>query len=55
MMHDDVEELKARIIAALDVTDFLDMLGWDLAELVNIPEVEEAIEENYERFDRACR
>jgi hypothetical protein len=54
-MHDDLEELKAQIIAVLDVTDFLDLVGYTLADLVNIPEVEELIEENYSRLVRACR
>lgn len=52
-MHDDIEELKARIVAALDVTDFLDLVGCDLAYLVEI--MEDEIEENYTRLDRACR
>jgi hypothetical protein len=55
MHYDDIEELKARIVAVLDVTDFLDLIGYDLADLVNIPEIEEQIEEAYTRIDRACR
>lgn len=55
MRSDDFEELKARIVAILDVTDFLDLIGYDLADLVNIPEIEDQIEEAYTRIDRACR
>lgn len=54
-MHDNIEELKARIIAALDVVDFMDLIGYELADLVNIPDIEERIEEEYARLDRACR
>lgn len=54
-MSDDLEELKSLIVANLDVVEFLDLLGFDLNDLVNIPEVEEAIEENYTRLVRACR
>jgi hypothetical protein len=52
-MHDDIQELKARIVAGLDVVDFLDLIGFTLADLVEV--LEEEIEENYTQLDRACR
>jgi hypothetical protein len=48
-----IEELKARIVAILDVTEFLDILGYDLSDLVEV--LEEQIEENKQEFERACR
>lgn len=54
-MSDDLEELKALIVANLDIIEFLDLLGLELVDLVNIPEVEESIEENHQRLHRACR
>jgi hypothetical protein len=54
-MSPDIEELKARIVAALDVVDFLDLVGYDLPDLLNIPEIEELIEENKPQLERACR
>jgi hypothetical protein len=52
---DDLEELKALIVANLDVVEFLDLIGLELVDLVNLPEVEEQIEENYSRLVRAVR
>lgn len=52
-MNDDLEELKARIVAVLDVTEFLDIIGYELADLVEV--LEEQIEENHAQLDRACR
>jgi hypothetical protein len=52
-MIDDMDELKALIIAKLDVMEFLDLLGLDLSDLVGL--LEEEIEEQYTRLDRACR
>jgi imidazole glycerol phosphate synthase subunit HisF len=48
-----MEDLKARIIACLDVSDILDILGWETADLVEV--LEEYIEEQAAEFDRACR
>jgi imidazole glycerol phosphate synthase subunit HisF len=47
------EDLKARIIACLDVTDILDILGWETVDLIEV--LEEYIEEQAEEFERACR
>lgn len=54
-MSDDVEELKALIVANLDVIDFLDLIGLEMVDLVNIPEVEELIEEYKSQLHRAVR
>jgi hypothetical protein len=48
-MNDD---LKARIIACLDVSDILDILGWETADLVEV--LEEYIEAQAAEFERAC-
>lgn len=50
-MHDDIEELKVRIVAVLDVSEFLDVIGYELSDLVDV--LEEQIEENYEELQRA--
>ena len=52
-MHNDIEELKVRIVHSLDVLEFLDILGLDLADLVEL--LEEEIENEYTQLDRACR
>jgi hypothetical protein len=52
-MDKDVEGLKARIISALDVVEFLDILGYELADILD--KFEEELEENYPQLDRACR
>lgn len=52
-MLDDIEELKALIVANLDVVEFLDILGLDMADLVNL--LEEEIEKEHTRLQRACR
>ncbi len=49
---EDIDELKALIVAKLDVMEFLDILGMDVSDLVEI--LEEEIEENYSAFRRAC-
>jgi hypothetical protein len=54
-MSDDIEELKALICSNLDVVEFLDIIGLELVDIVNIPEVEERIEEEYTRLARAVR
>jgi hypothetical protein len=52
-MRPDLNELKQRIIHSLDVIEFLDILGLELADLMD--PLEELIEDNYARLDRACR
>lgn len=48
-----MDELKARIVAVLDVSEFLDIIGYTLADLVEV--LEDEIEENEQELDRACR
>lgn len=52
-MLDDIEELKALIVANLDVVEFLDILGLDMADLVNL--LEEEIEEHQNRLRKAVK
>jgi hypothetical protein len=47
------EELKELIKAKLDVTQFLDLLGWDLSDLVEA--LSEEIDTNADIFTEACR
>lgn len=47
------DELKLLIIHKLDVTEFLDILGYELCDLVDI--LEDEIEENRDALERACR
>lgn len=49
----EIEELKLLIVAKLDVTDFLDILGMELVDLVD--KLEEEIEEQRQELVRACR
>lgn len=49
-MNDD---LKTLIVAKLDVYDFLDIIGFELDDLVE--ELEEYVEEYREELLRACR
>jgi DNA-binding ferritin-like protein (Dps family) len=46
------DELKLLIAAKLDVTDFLDIIGYDLADLLEV--LGDEIEENYTRLMAAC-
>lgn len=48
----NVDELKVLIASKLDVTEFLDILGYDVGDLVEI--LEDEIEENFSRLLRAC-
>lgn len=49
-----MDELKLLIAAKLDVTDFMDVMGWDLADLLdNINE--EVLEEATTQLERAVR
>jgi hypothetical protein len=52
-MIDDMDELKALIIAKLDVIDLLDLLGMGIEDLVDM--LDEELEENYTKLQRACR
>jgi hypothetical protein len=47
------DELKALIIANLDVVEFFDLLGIELADILDFPEIEELCEENEARLYRA--
>lgn len=44
-MTADIEEIKQRIISGLDVIEFLDVLGLDISDLVEL--LEEQIEDAY--------
>jgi len=48
MNYYNLEELKARIIAGLDVYQFLDILGVSFPELVE--RFEDVLEDNYEEL-----
>jgi hypothetical protein len=50
-MIEDIEELKALIVHNLDVLEFLDILGIDMAELVE--HFEEEIEEHQNALRKA--
>ena len=52
-MIEDLDELKALIVANLDVVEFLDILGLGMEDLVDL--LEEDIEKEYTRLHRACR
>lgn len=45
--------LKDLIIHNLDVLDFLDIIGYDLSDLVDV--LEDEIEKNQQELLRACR
>lgn len=46
-------ELKYKIVAQLDVLEFLDIIGYELSDLVEVLEYE--IEEHEAELQRACR
>ncbi len=50
-MIEDIEELKALIVHNLDVLEFLDIIGMDLADLVEY--FEEEIEEHQKVLRKA--
>ena len=54
-MYEDLDEVKAQIIAVLDVVDFLDLLDMELSDLLTIPEIEDLIKENYEKITNTCQ
>lgn len=47
------QELKYEIVKKLDIMEFLDIIGYDLSDLVDV--LEDAIEQNEEELIRACR
>ena len=49
----NVDDLKLLIAAKLDVIDFLDIIGYDLADLLEV--LEDEIEENIPQLVSACR
>lgn len=53
MRGDTLDELKARVVASMDITMFLDMLGFDLVDVIDL--FDDELQENFEAFDRACR
>lgn len=55
MIGDTLDELKARIVSAMDITDFLDMLGLDFVDVIDLFDDYLEDEEVQARFDRACR
>jgi len=50
MSKQELEELKLRIAKEMDVLQFLDVLGFDMFDLVDI--LEEEIEGSKEDFER---
>tara|TARA_R110000868_G_scaffold371241_1_gene634759 strand:+ start:543 stop:701 length:159 start_codon:yes stop_codon:yes gene_type:complete len=52
-MSSQLEELKQLIIHNLDVDEFLDILGYDLSDLVE--RLSDELEENYEELRHACK
>jgi len=48
-----LQELKILIPAKLDVTEFLDIIGYELADLVEV--LEEEIEEHQAQLSAACK
>lgn len=47
------DDFKYLIAAKLDVLEFLDIIGYDLSDLVEV--LEDEIEEHAEELERACR
>ena len=47
----ELEELKAKIVSCMDELQFLDFLGLDISDLVEV--FEERIDEQREEFERA--
>lgn len=48
----NIDDLKVLIASKLDVTDFLDIIGYDLMDLVE--HMEEQIEEHWQELVDAC-
>ena len=53
MIAGNVDELKDLIVAKLDVTEFLDILGYDLADIID--KFEEEIHEYRDEFVSAVQ
>ena len=51
MRTDELQDLKERIAKQLDVTQFLDLLGYTMFDLVE--ELEDVINENADVFEEA--
>jgi hypothetical protein len=47
-----LDELKLLIASQLDVAEFLDVLGFDMFDLVEV--LEEQIDENFQALRKAC-
>ena len=48
----ELNELKLLIAARLDVTDFLDIIGYELADLLEV--LGDELEEHYQELLAAC-
>jgi len=48
----DIDTLKSLIIHKLDITEFLDIIGYDLSDLVDV--LDDELEENYAELLSAC-
>lgn len=46
------EDIKYLIASRLDVTEFMDILGWTMFDLVE--KLDEEIEEHFDEFMEAC-
>jgi hypothetical protein len=53
VIGDTLDELKARIVSAMDITDLMDFLGLDFVDVIE--KFDDEIQENFEDLDRACR
>ena len=53
VMAMNVDELKVLIASKLDITEFLDIIGYDLCDLVEV--LEDEIEEYQQELLSACR
>lgn len=51
-MSPEVQNLKERIVACLDEVEFLDIIGYTIADLVDL--LEEEIEEHYTKLMASC-
>lgn len=48
----ELNELKLLIAARLDVTDFLDIIGYELADLLDV--LDDELENHYQELLAAC-
>lgn len=51
--HLELEALKERIVACIDEVDFLDIIGFTIADLVEV--LKDEVENHATRLDAACR